>query len=476
MSNPIRLLAFTAAVGAASLLGMSFLTAETPPPKSAEPMAPIQFTKDAVPTKTAVTPKEFTESVKKGIAYLIKNQQADGGWNQGGGWRTGGNGQARVEGKEVEDPSDMGNTCYALLALVRAGNTATEGEHKEAVKKGLKYVLAMVEKSKGDDLYVTDVRNTQLQSKVGPYIDTFLANLVMAELKGKAGDSEKQLVACLEKTMTKIVKAQTKDGQFAGNGGWAPVLSLAVANKGIARAKQNGAVVDDKYFARVAEQAKAASTVVAAATPGDPKVATTGKLELTGSGTYTGATTVTGGSLAGDAGVPLYNIAQKAGNNQDVVNAMRFDAEKWRKVAADPKAKPEEKAAAEKNLDGLKNAERENGKIQEGLATSVKSEKFVAGFGSNGGEEFLSFLNISETLVLKGGKDWTDWDDKMRGAAEKAQDKDGSWSGQHCITGKTFCTSGALLVMLADRTPFPLDVLNKAKEEVKTVPQTPEKK
>ena len=33
-----------------------------------------------------------------------------------------------------------------------------------------------------DSLYVTDVRNTQLQSKIGPYVDTFLANLLLAEL------------------------------------------------------------------------------------------------------------------------------------------------------------------------------------------------------------------------------------------------------------------------------------------------------
>ena len=81
----------------------------------------------------------------------------------------------------------MGNTCFALLALIRAGNTPTDGEYKDAVKKGLRFVFARVEKAKADDLYVTDVRNTQLQSKIGPYIDTFLANLVLAELKGKAG-------------------------------------------------------------------------------------------------------------------------------------------------------------------------------------------------------------------------------------------------------------------------------------------------
>ena len=109
----------------------------------------------------------------------------------------------------------------------------------------------------------------------------------------------------------------------------------------------------------------------------------------------------------------------------------------------DAKASKDDKEKAEKKLDELKKAEEANDKVQANLAKNVKNEQFVAGFGNNGGEEFLSFMNISETLVLKGGKDWDDWDAKMVKGLEKAQDKDGSWQGHHCITGKTFCTAGA---------------------------------
>ena len=42
----------------------------------------------------------------------------------------------------------------------------------------------------------------------------------------------------------------------------------------------------------------------------------------------------------------------------------------------------------------------------------------------------------------------------MTAGLEKAQDKDGIWAGQHCITGRTFCTASALLVLMADRTPI----------------------
>ena len=144
---------------------------------------------------------------------------------------------------------------------------------------------------------------------------------------------------------------------------------------------------------------------------------------------------------------------------------MRYDARFAREVLKDGKAKKDDKAKAAKKLVELETAEKANDEVQAGLAKNVKSEAFVAGFGNNGGEEFLSFMNISETLVLIGGKDWTDWDAKMVKGLEKAQDKDGSWQGQHCITGKTFCTAGALLVLMADRTPFPLEVIKAAKEK-----------
>jgi hypothetical protein len=499
MKTLIRSLAVTAALGAAGVVGTSYLLADTPPAEDkpakadtpAKPDAPatepapqpVKVTDAKVEMRTAVTPKPLSDAAKRGLTYLIKTQQEDGGWNQGGGWRTNTAGSGRVEGKEVEDPSDVGNTCFALLALIRAGSTPAAGEHKDAVRKGLRFVLTRVEKSDKDSLYVTDVRGTQLQSKIGPYVDTFLANLVLAELRGKAGEDESRLVAGLEKTMTKIVKHQTADGGFAGNGGWAPVLSLAICNKGLARAKFNGVTVDDKVLARAFEQSKVAAgqpaaTGAVAGRPAAALAATPPATELGGAAPRGAAKPgVAGGGLGagmpGDAGVTLYRFSQGAGNSQDAINGLRVDGEKARQILKDAKASKEDKQKAEKKLDELKTAEADNDKVQAQLGENVKNQQFVAGFGSNGGEEFLSFLNISEALVVKGGKDWEEWDQKMAQGMEKAQDKDGSWAGHHCITGKTFCTAGALLVLMADRTPFPAEVLKK--EEPKPQPM-PEKK
>jgi hypothetical protein len=67
----------------------------------------------------------------------------------------------------------------------------------------------------------------------------------------------------------------------------------------------------------------------------------------------------------------------------------------------------------------------------------------------------LSYLNISETLVVKGGTEWEKWDKSVTENLNRIQNQDGSWSGQHCITGRTICTAAALMVLMADRTPIP---------------------
>ena len=81
---------------------------------------------------------------------------------------------------------------------------------------------------------------------------------------------------------------------------------------------------------------------------------------------------------------------------------------------------------------------------------------FIEGFGNNGGEEFLSYMNIGEMLVVQGGNEWEKWNKSIAANLGRVQNQDGSWSGQHCITGRTFCTAAALLTLMADRTPVPL--------------------
>src|SRR4051812_11136852 len=157
-------------------------------------------------TADPIKPKPLSDPVKKALAYLISQQQENGGWGQGGGWRSSGKGGGRVEGKDVKDPPDVANTCIATLALLRAGHTAKEGEYSKNVAKAIDFICNHVEKADSKTIYVTDVRDTQVQVKIGPYVDTFLTALVLSELKGKMPDekSEKRMIASLNKVIGKI--------------------------------------------------------------------------------------------------------------------------------------------------------------------------------------------------------------------------------------------------------------------------------
>lgn len=68
-------------------------------------------------------------------------------------------------------------------------------------------------------------------------------------------------------------------------------------------------------------------------------------------------------------------------------------------------------------------------------------------FTQAGGEEFLAFHLITETMLKKGGEDWNQWFDMVRDKLISVQNTEGSWTGHHCITSRTFCTAAAVLVL-----------------------------
>src|SRR5205823_9937643 len=88
---------------------------------------------------------------------------------------------------------------------------------------------------------------------------------------------------------------------------------------------------------------------------------------------------------------------------------------------------------------------RYGGLIRSATAKVTTDEKFLNGFGSLGGEEFVSYLNISDSLVRAGGKEWTEWNAKIKTRLTCLQNQDGTWAGHHCITGRVACTSAAVM-------------------------------
>ncbi len=377
---------------------------------------------------TAAKPKPLTDNVNRGLAWLVKHQQEDGGWGQGEESRHMGGSM-----KQFVDKSNAGDTCAALMALIRAGSTPSKGPHAAQILKGLGYLCGQIEASDKESLFITSVRGTRLQSKLGTYIDTFLASMVLAEVKdcmpNDAGN--KQIRAALHKVMDKIERNQKADGSFGGSG-WANTLSLSMATKGINRAAQRGVAVAPEVLKRAEENGQRDF---------DPE---SGKFKS-----------------AKSAGVDLYAAASSMGQMQDSENTNGLKRDKMREIAEDESKPKAEREQARKELERFDRNDKALRKAQDAVIDRLGDKQFIAGFGSNGGEEFLSYMNIGERLVVKGGDAWEKWDRQITKNLNGIQNNDGSWTGHHCITGRTFCTSAALLVLLTDRTPVPTEMASK---------------
>jgi hypothetical protein len=77
-------------------------------------------------------------------------------------------------------------------------------------------------------------------------------------------------------------------------------------------------------------------------------------------------------------------------------------------------------------------------------------------FSQAGGEEYLAFHLITETMLQRGGEDWARWYPVVRDKIMAVQNSDGSWAGKHCITSRTFCTAAASLVLSAPNRYLPI--------------------
>jgi hypothetical protein len=421
---------------AASLaLAASILHAEPTPAPDAKAAAEAEKPADLPPAKPLGDP------VKNGLAWLAKAQNADGGWGQGGGWRINVQGErnnGRVEGAEVPDPSDIGNTSIALQAFLRAGTKLDTGEHSQTAAKAAAFLLKQLEADQEDGLFVSKLRDTQLQSKIGRYVDTFLAAQILADLKGRFPDpaDEARRAKQLDRVVAKIQKHQQDDGAFAGNNGWASTLSQGICSRSLNTAWAAGAKVDlaalEKDHLQNAQGLDRQSGAVA-----------------------------TGGAV-GDAGVEIYRYASKVGGMTGFLNTNTARRSELDEKLAAPASSPQEKEETKKEIEKIDKADADQKVLLKAVAERAKDQKFVGGFGNHGGEEFISYMNIGEALRLQGGDEWKNWDESMTKTLHGAQNADGSWAGQHCITGRTFCTASALMVLMTDRAPAPVVARNDA--------------
>lgn len=288
-------------------------------------------------------------------------------------------------GQDQGAVTDAATTAMSVLALVRDGGVS--GPHKTQIEKGVRYLVKAVHNGPRNDPRVATPAGTQPQGKLGQLVDTHMTALALAQVAGQLPASlDAEVQVALDLVVGKVQLAQQSDGSFDSQG-WAPVLSNSMAAMSLVEAKKKGADVAPSAIAQ-ADRWQAG-------------------LYDKESGSFDAST---------GAGVNLYSVA----------SSMRLDAD-----------------ARDRGVGGAGRAEE----AARAAVAGPQAEALISGFGSIGGEEMLSYMMISDTLAETGGAEWRSWDGKIGPYLASIQGSDGSWSGHHCITSRTFVTATALLTL-----------------------------
>lgn len=395
----------------------------------------------SLPEAQPISP--FMES---GLGYLVKMQDKSGGWS----------GQYFGGGKQGEHAADPATTAFCALALMRMGNTTQSGPQQEALKRALEYILETVEKALEDGPSITTASNTQPQRKLGPLIDTAMATQFLARVLSQLSAQpalESRAQRALDKCIRKIEQSQDEDGTWNKNGGWAPVLQSAMMNQALELSELSGRKVNKTVLER--SRGHYAE---------DPSA------------------TVVGKGRGRDAGVNLYSGATA----QRVTAKDVREARDGIMVAVQMGKLGKGSRVSESNLVQA-GFTRQQARVKSNAYARFEAENkklddpnYLKGFGNNGGEEFISFMLCSESLVISGGDNWKKWTEQMHDTFKGIQNADGSWSGHHCISSPIVCTAATLLCLTADREVHvkiePAPLLRKSIESETAPPEKAPKK
>lgn len=356
------------------------------------------------------TAANVASSLDRGLSWITEAQNNDGGWGAGSHSR-----------QDILDPhavkSDPATTSMVAMAMLRTGTKPGERKLSDAID----FLLKAAETSSPNSLNITELQGTQIQAKLGRNIDVILTSQFFSNLLDKLSDSplkdrvKKANAICVEK----IQRAQNSDGSIEGSG-WAGVLQSSFAANALESADEQGITVDDKVLAQAKTFQKKNF---------DAK-----------SGTV---------NTDMGAGVVLYSVSGSSRASAKEARRVREEVDKAKKDGRLARNAP----ASAENLEKIGFAPAESAnyatayEVYEAAKVQAQRDDVMDGFGNNGGEEFLSYLQTGEGLVINKDNQWTNWYDNISGRLLKIQNNDGSWNGHHCITSPVFCTATCILIL-----------------------------
>ena len=361
------------------------------------------------------TPENVQRAVDQGLSWIVRAQHENGGWGAGSHHR-----------QDIRDPhtvqTDPATTAMVAMSMLRSGTTLTSGMYSKNLGNALNHLLEAVENSDPANPNITTTTGTQIQTKLGNNIDVILTSQFLSNILPHL-NNDPPLKSRVKKSQSicvdKIQRALQEDGSIAGSG-WAGVLQSSFATNALEAAEANGIAVNEKALAKARE------------------------FQKNNYNTKTGDVNTDLG-----AGIVLYSVtgsvrasAKEARKVEEVITKAKHEGKLDQ--AAAPSAENLEKIGYNKN-DALQYATAYE--VYQSAKVEAQREDVMTGFGNNGGEEYLSYLQTGESMIINKDQSWQNWYENMSGRLLKIQNNDGSWQGHHCITSPVFCTATCLLIL-----------------------------
>jgi hypothetical protein len=419
--KPLRMVLIgLVAAGTLTLLAFTLHEEDASPPNSREipkgcVFRTVMGEENSDSSFVYMTPDRVALSITRGLTWIAQAQNKEGGWGAGSHQR-----------QDIRDPhavqADPATTAMVAMAILRSGTTLTHGEYKEHLNRALHYLLKAVETSPASSYNITQLTGTQIQSKLGAHIDVVLTSQFLSNILDHTQHDrslQERVKKNLNTCVAKIQRAQDRDGSMAGDG-WAGVLQSSFAASALEEAQANGADVDREALRKSREFQK------------NNYNASTGE-----SKTDRGA------------GIVLYSVSGSARASAKEARRVQEELEQAKRSGRISQNAP----ASAENLEKIGFSKDEAIRyatayeVYQSAKQTAQRDDVLDGFGNNGGEEFLSYLQTGEGMIIGKDQSWKNWYENMSGRLIKIQNNDGSWSGHHCITSPVFCTATCLLIL-----------------------------
>ncbi len=358
--------------------------------------------------------QEVLHSLDNALKWLASMQLADGGWSSASGASPSQN-SSRIK-------SDPATTAVAAMAFLRHGSTPDSGPYQKELAKATDYLIQVVRSTPPDNSNLISGRQTQIQRKLGNNIDLILASQFLSNMLQVLDESHplyQAIVIDLDKCIDKLQQMQDANGSFKA-AGWAGVLQSALANNALEVAQHKGAWVSDEILEQSRKYQK-------------------GNYDLN-----TGSIATRDG-----AGVLLYAVS----------SSVRASAKEAKLAIHIIETGIENKILKEGSLVSQENMMRcgvESSQalklhtawhIYQSAKKKAQQSEVTTGYGNNGGEEYISHLQIGESLLIAHDEEWKTWFDRISAQLMSAQQTEGYWQGHHCITSPVYCTATCILIL-----------------------------